>query len=41
VNHNGSTMFARIRMMRALNHGKPNPEWVPRRKHTKAYKLIR
>ena len=28
----GPTMFARIGMMRALNHGKPNPELEPSRK---------
>ena len=29
VERNGPTMLARIGMMRALNHGKPNPELVP------------
>jgi hypothetical protein len=28
----GPTMFARIGIMRALNHGKPNPELEPSRK---------
>jgi hypothetical protein len=35
VNHNGPTMFARIGMIRALNHGKPSPELVPCRKRAK------
>jgi hypothetical protein len=37
----GPTMFARIGIMRALNQGKPDPALVPRRKHAKAYKVIR
>jgi hypothetical protein len=28
--HDGPTMFARIGMLRALNHGKPNPATGPR-----------
>jgi hypothetical protein len=40
VERNGPTMLARIGMMRALNHGKPNPKLAPRRKRAKAYKLI-
>jgi len=36
VERNGPTMLARIGMMRALNHGKPNPKLVPRRKRAKA-----
>jgi hypothetical protein len=32
----GPTMFARIGMMRALNHGKPAPAPTPRRKRAKA-----
>ncbi len=31
----GPTMFARIGVMRALNHGKPDPVIVPRRKPAK------
>jgi hypothetical protein len=37
----GPTMFARIGVMRALNAGKPDPALVSRRKHTKAYEVIR
>jgi hypothetical protein len=39
--HDGPTMFARIGMMRALNHRRPAPEIEPRRKRAKAYKVIR
>jgi hypothetical protein len=39
--HNGPTMMARIGVMRALNHGKPDPAIVPRRKGAKAYRVIR
>jgi len=34
--HDGPTMFARIGVMRALNHRKP----APRRKRTKGYKIV-
>jgi hypothetical protein len=34
----GPTMFARIGVMRALNHGKPDPAIVPQ---AKVYKVIR
>ena len=37
----GPTMFARIGVMRALNHGKPAPAPMPRRKRAKAYRVIR
>jgi hypothetical protein len=37
----GPTMFARIGVMRALNHGKPDPAPMPRRKRAKAYRVIR
>ncbi len=37
----GPTMFARIGIMRALNHSKPDPALVPRRKGVKAYKIVR
>src|ERR1700675_2506383 len=37
----GPTMFARIGIMRALNHGKPDPAPMPRRKRAKAYRVIR
>ncbi|MHC2619191.1 hypothetical protein ACVIW2_001223 [Bradyrhizobium huanghuaihaiense] len=37
----GPTMFARIGIMRALNRGKPPPDSGPRRKKTKAYRVIR
>ena len=36
----GPTMFARIGMLRALNHEKP-PAPPPRRKRAKAYKIVR
>ena len=39
--HWGPTMFARIGIMRALNHGKPNPDLGPRRKLAKAYRLVK
>jgi hypothetical protein len=35
----GPTMFARIAVMRALNHGKPKPV-IERRKRAKAYRII-
>ncbi len=35
------TMFARIGVMRALNHGKPDPAIVPQGKRAKVYKVIR
>jgi hypothetical protein len=34
-------MHARIGMLRALNHEKPKPAAAPRRKATKAYKIVR
>lgn len=37
----GPTMFARIGIMRAFNHGKMDPEIEPRRKRAKSYRLIR
>jgi hypothetical protein len=37
----GPTMMARIGVMRALNHGKPDPAPMPRRKRSKAYRVIR
>lgn len=39
--HGGDPMLPRIAMMRALNHGKPEPEAPPRRKRAKAYRIIR
>jgi len=39
--HDGPTMMARIAMMRALNHGRPQPALGPRRKQPKAYKIVR
>ena len=35
------TMMARIGVMRALNHGKPDPALTPRRKRAKVYRVIR
>jgi hypothetical protein len=37
----GPTMFARIGIMRALNHGKPDTASMPRRKGAKAYKIVK
>jgi len=37
----GPTMFARIGMMLALNRSKPEAAPAPRRKRTKAYKIVR
>jgi hypothetical protein len=37
----GPTMMARIGVMRALAHGKPEPTTAPRRKRTKAFRLVR
>jgi hypothetical protein len=37
----GPTMFARIGVMRALNQSKPAPKIEPRRKHAKAYRIVR
>jgi hypothetical protein len=39
--HDGPTMFARIGMMRALNHRKPAAKIAPRRKRVKAYRIFR
>jgi hypothetical protein len=37
----GPTMFARIGVMRALNHGEPVTAPMPRRKRAKAYKIVK
>ena len=37
----GPLMHARVGMLRALNHGRPNPQPSPRRKRAKAYRIIR
>ena len=37
----GPTIFARIGVMRALNHGKPDLAIVPQGKRAKVYKVIR
>jgi len=37
----GPTMFARIGIMRALNHGKSDPAIVQQGKRAKVYKVIR
>jgi hypothetical protein len=38
----GLTMFARIGMLRALNHGKPDhPKMTPRTNRAKAHRIIR
>jgi hypothetical protein len=37
----GPAMFARIGVMRTLNHGKPDPALTPRRKRAKIYRVIR
>jgi hypothetical protein len=34
-------MHARIGMLRALNHGLPDPKMEPRRKRAKAHRIIR
>ena len=34
-------MHAEIAMLRALNHGKPDPATTPRRKRAKAYRIVR
>jgi len=34
-------MHARIGMLRALNHGRPNPTTIPRRKRAKIYRIVR
>ena len=41
IEQNGPTMFVRIAMMRALNkrNAKPTPE--PRKKQTKAFRIVR
>ena len=36
--HDGPTMFARIGLLRALNHGLPDPKTEPRRKVAKKYR---
>ncbi|MEH2569867.1 hypothetical protein [Bradyrhizobium sp. AZCC 2289] len=37
----GIVMLAQIAMMRALNHGKPDPANTPRSKRAKAYRIVR
>jgi hypothetical protein len=37
--HDGPTMLARV--MRALNHSKPAQKITPRRRRTKAYRIVR
>jgi hypothetical protein len=39
--HDGPEMFARIGIMRALIHGKPNPVTERRRERTKAYWIVK
>lgn len=39
--HDGPEMLARIGVMRALHRHKPAPVPAKRRKHTKAYRVIR
>lgn len=34
-------MFARMAMLKAMNHGKTKPEREPRRKAVKAYRIVR
>src|ERR1700731_3994845 len=38
--HGGPTMFARIGVMRALNHSKSAPKIPPRRRRAKAYRIL-
>ena len=37
----GPLMHAQIGMLRALNHGKPDPKIAPPRKRAKVYKIVR
>jgi hypothetical protein len=37
----GPTMMARVGIMRALNHGKPDPALTPRCKQAKRYRIVR
>ena len=37
----GIVMMARIAMLRALNHGEPDPAPAPRRKRAKAYRIVK
>jgi hypothetical protein len=39
--HGGDPMLPRIAMMKALQQHEPKTTFAPRRKRTKAYKLIR
>ena len=39
--HGGPVIFARIGIMQALHHGKPAPVPAPRRKRTKAYRIVK
>jgi hypothetical protein len=41
VNLDGPTIFARIGMLRALNHGKPDPKITLIRKRAKVYGIVR
>ena len=34
-------MHARIGMLRALNHGQPDPPTIPSRKQARAYRIVR
>jgi hypothetical protein len=34
-------MMVRIAMMKALNHGRPNPATTPRRKRATAYRIVK
>jgi hypothetical protein len=37
----GIVTMARIAMLRALNHGDPDPAPTPRRKRAKRYRIVR
>ena len=37
----GPSMFSRIGVMRALNVGKPDPQFTSRRKPAKKYRIVR
>ena len=37
----GPLLHARIGVLRALNHGKPDPKLIPRKKAVKTYRIVR
>lgn len=38
---NGDLLLARVGMLKAMNHGRPEPGKEPRRKAVKTYRIVR